>query len=237
MMLTLAAWVWVWGNWFSFLLSRPQGRAFSTCDFCRSIRLSPPENIRTAGYDDRLRPLSFHFYDRGNKAIAAYLNHGVIASPVVPVYSAWDLQNRTLIWQIEPTPTSPQILAFVLDNAIVCGTNSGKVVIWAPGDKEAMQVLDQKGDIIQAVASFDGRHSSIIALGSSHKGRATYISIWRANNDAKHRRIYQSIRLHVSCRSSANVAAFVPMSFVARCTIEILNATIAGLEDIAIRLS
>ncbi|KAI6000463.1 hypothetical protein EDD15DRAFT_2361976 [Pisolithus albus] len=144
------------------------------------------------GYDNRFRPLSFHFYDWGSKGIAAYLNHGVIA---------WDLQNRTPIWQIEPTPASPQIassvllhhpgllavkgmhadvcvynlgeshhsshftlphepdwcyptsLAFVLGNALVCGTNSGKVVIWAPGKKKVMQVLDQKGlDIIQAVA-------------------------------------------------------------------------------------
>ncbi|KAI6153178.1 hypothetical protein BKA82DRAFT_4011522 [Pisolithus tinctorius] len=228
MMLTLAAWVWVWGNWFSFLLSRPQGRAFSTCDFCRSIQLSPPENIRTAGYDDRLRLLSFHFYDRGNKAITAYLNHGVI-------YHCY--------------PTS---LAFVLDNAIVCGTNSGKVVIWVPGDKEAMQVLDQKGDIIQAVASFDGRHSSIIALGSSHKGCTTYISIWWANS-AAHPPTWQHLSpcVLLSMLFSALVLFLAiginhrlldnslrtGMSFVARCTIEILNATIAGLEDIAIRLS
>ncbi|KAI6002010.1 hypothetical protein EDD15DRAFT_2192706 [Pisolithus albus] len=181
--------------------------------------------------------------------IAAYLNHGVVA---------WDLRNRTLIWRIEPTPTSPQIVAidplysassallhqpgllamkamhadirvynigkshhfghfrlshepdrcyptslsFVLGNAIVCGTNSGKVVIWVPGNKEALQVLDQKGDIIQAVAvtgqSFNGPHSSIIALGSSQKGHATYISIWRADGGMKYGRICRSIRLRLS---------------------------------------
>ncbi|KAI5984535.1 hypothetical protein EDD15DRAFT_2201253 [Pisolithus albus] len=102
----------------------------------------------------------------------------------------------------EPDRCYPTSVSFVLGNAIVCGTNSGKVEIWVPGNKEALQVLDQKGDIIQAVASFNGPHSSIIALGSSQKGHATYISIWRADGGAKYGRICRSIRLRVSVRAA-----------------------------------
>ncbi|KAI6124063.1 hypothetical protein EDD16DRAFT_1564271 [Pisolithus croceorrhizus] len=252
--------------------------------FCHSIRLTPPENIHAVGYDDRLRPLSFHFYDRGNMGIAAYLNHGVVA---------WDLRNQTLIWRIEPTPTSLQIassallhqpgllavkamhadihvynvgeshhfghfrlshepdwcyptsLSFILGNAIVCGTNSGKVVIWVPGNKEALQ-------------SFNGPHSSIIALGSSQKGHATYISIWRADGGTKYGRICQSLRLRLSstCPLLSILFSILVLflavgvnhtlfdnslrtgeSPLARCTIAVLNVTIALLEDMVMKLS
>ncbi|KAI6002370.1 WD40-repeat-containing domain protein, partial [Pisolithus orientalis] len=42
-----------------------------------SIRLSPSEDVLCAEDDDRLWLQSLHFYDNGNKIIAAYLNHGV----------------------------------------------------------------------------------------------------------------------------------------------------------------
>ncbi|KIO05126.1 hypothetical protein M404DRAFT_9132 [Pisolithus tinctorius Marx 270] len=166
-----------------------------TGNFLGSIRLSPSEDVLCAGDDDRLWLQSLHFYDNGNKIVAAYLNHGVIA---------WDLCTRTQLWRIEPILQSPQIdshhvgrcepspeepngvypvaVSFLLQGgAIISGTSSGKVHVWEVGKKGMTQVLDQKGDIIQAVASFDS-NESIVALGSSQKGDATYITIWRAGH-------------------------------------------------------
>ncbi|KAI6133734.1 hypothetical protein EV401DRAFT_36398 [Pisolithus croceorrhizus] len=158
----------------------------------------------------------------------------------------------------EPDWCYPTGLSFVLGNAIVCGTNSGKVVIWVPGNKEALQVLDQKGDIIQAVASFNGPHSSIIALGSSQKGHATYISIWRADGGTKYGRICQSLRLRLSSMCPLLSILFSVLvlflavgvnhtlfdnslwtgeSPLAQCTIAVLNVTIALLEDMVMKLS
>ncbi|KAI6104682.1 hypothetical protein EV401DRAFT_657414 [Pisolithus croceorrhizus] len=158
----------------------------------------------------------------------------------------------------EPDRCYPTGLSFVLGNAIVCGTNSGKVVIWVPGNKEALQVLDQKGDIIQAVASFNGPHSSIIALGSSQKGHATYISIWRADGSTKYGRICQSLRLRLSSTCPLLSMLFSVLvlflaigvnhtlfdnslrtgeSPLAWCTIAVLNVTIALLEDMVMKLS
>ncbi|KAI6138745.1 WD40-repeat-containing domain protein [Pisolithus tinctorius] len=194
-----------------------------TGNFLGSIQLSPSEDVLCAGDDDRLRPQSLHFYDNGNKIVAAYLNHGVIA---------WDLCTRTQLWRIEPILQSPQIASSALDGkckllavrtmhagvyvyrlgdshhvgrcepspeepngvypvavsfllqggAIISGTSSGKVHVWEVGKKGVTQVLDQKGQhhLHLGIISFNG-NESIVALGSSQKGDATYITIWRAD--------------------------------------------------------
>ncbi|KAI6098769.1 hypothetical protein EDD16DRAFT_1662420 [Pisolithus croceorrhizus] len=219
------------------------------------------KNIHTMGYDDRLRPLSFHFYDRGNMGIAAYLNHGVVASSVllhqpgllavkamhadIHVYNVGESHHFSHFrLSHEPDWCYPTGLSFVLGNAIMCGTNSGKVVIWVPGNKVALQ-------------SFNGPHSSIIALGSSQKGHATYISIWWADGSTKYGRICQSLRLRLSSTCPLLSILFsILVLFLAvgvnhtlfdnslwtgesplAWLIAVLNVTIALLEDMVMKLS
>ncbi|KIK19048.1 hypothetical protein PISMIDRAFT_24510 [Pisolithus microcarpus 441] len=183
---------------------------------------------------------------------------------------AWDLQNRTPIWQIEANPTSPQMLlaikgmhadiciynlgkshhssrftlphepdwcyptslAFVLGNALVCGTNSGKVVIWAPGNKEVMQVLDQKGDIIQAV----------VLLGPPRKGmQCIFLSGgWHLSMCQLLFMFFSILVLFLATgvnHGLLNDSLRTGLSSLGWCIVKILNVMIVVLEEMVLGLS
>ncbi|KAH7908066.1 WD40-repeat-containing domain protein [Hygrophoropsis aurantiaca] len=71
-------------------------------------------------------------------------------------------------------------VAFVHSGAaVVSGADDGDVCIWRTQDGSLFQVLSHGGDLIQAIATFEGA-SSYIASGSALTGQNTYINIWRA---------------------------------------------------------
>ncbi|KAF9229944.1 hypothetical protein BU15DRAFT_84274 [Melanogaster broomeanus] len=110
----------------------------------------------------------------------------------------------------EPSRRYPVTLTFVLrGGAILSGTNAGMVSIREIGGRGATQVLDKKGDVIKAVASFSTGQQCVIALGSSLKGQGTYISVWRTGHVTLYDRLCRATPLRVLGRPHLPVRALV----------------------------
>ncbi|KAG1883605.1 hypothetical protein F4604DRAFT_1677364 [Suillus subluteus] len=147
----------------------------------------PDPEVSYSLEDWRIRPMAVHFHDRGRKLIVAYLNHEFGISTLRIVFGKQVVQNCKLCRVLHHGQESAQNSYYPLTvsstpdcDAIVGGSNSGEVCVWKAHTGDLLQVLDHRGNLIQAVVVCQGS-GKWIAAGAACNKQDPYIAIWAAD--------------------------------------------------------